>query len=122
MERSRGLNIGLWVVSALLGALYVFASSGKLLGDPQAVEGFRNFGYSDGFRLFIGAAELSGGVALLIPRLAFWAACGLVIIMFGALYTTLGHGLVKESIPAWVALAGLIFVILQRRREALFLS
>ena len=122
MERSRGLNIGLWVASALLGALYVFASSGKLMGDPQAVEGFRSFGYSDGFRLFIGTAELLGGIALLIPRLAFWAACGLVIIMIGAVYTTLSHGMIKESTPAWIALAGLIFVIVQRRREALLLS
>jgi len=40
-ERNRGANIAVWVVSGLLCALYLFASSGKLLSDPQAAEGFR---------------------------------------------------------------------------------
>ena len=73
----RGLSIAAWVASALGFLLYtVVASPPKLMGNPQAVEGFIKYGYTDGFRLFIGTCEFLGGIALLIPRLAFWAGCG----------------------------------------------
>ena len=121
-QPSRALNIATWVASALLCALYLFASSGKLMSDPQAVEGFRKVGYSDGFRLFIGTCELLGGVALLIPRLAFWAASGLIIIMFGAVYTHLSQNDAVHMGPAVIALLLLAFVARLRRGRALFLG
>jgi uncharacterized membrane protein YphA (DoxX/SURF4 family) len=119
---SRALNIATWVASALLCALYLFASYGKLTSDPQMVEGFRSWGYSDSFRFFIGTCEFLGGIALLIPRLAFWSACGLVVIMLGAVYTLISHGLLNQSPPPFVALALLVFIITQRRKQALLLS
>jgi hypothetical protein len=85
----RGLNIAAWVAGALGFLLYtVVASPPKLMSNPEAAEGFIRYGYTDGFRMFIGTCEFLGGIALLIPRLAFWAGCGLFIIMLGALYTT----------------------------------
>jgi putative oxidoreductase len=120
---SRGMNIAIWVVSALLFVLYtVIAGLPKLMGSQQVVEGFRSWGYSDGFRLFIGASEFLGGIALLIPRLAFWSACGLVIIMIGAIYTTVSHGQATQAPFAGVALLLLLFVIYVRRKQALLLS
>lgn len=120
MPRSRGTNVALWIVSGLLALLYVGASLPKLLGLEQVVADFERFGYSDGFRLFIGAAELAGAIGLLIPRLATWAASGLAIIMAGAVYT---HLSVNESfaVPAVILLL-LIGVALARRSEALFLA
>ena len=122
VERSRGLSVGLWLVSALLGALYLFASSGKLLNDPQAVEGFHRYGYSDGFRMFIGTCELLGAIALLIPRLAFWSACGLFIIMLGAAHAHLTHDEASHLPVVILAIALLAFVGSTRRRRALLLS
>lgn len=122
MEQSRGIDIGAWVASGLLCALYLFASSGKLLSDPQAVEGFRKVGYSDGFRLFIGTSEFLGGIALLIPHLAFWAAIGLFIIMLGAVYTHVSQNDAIHMGPAVVALLLLAFIAHVRRGRALFLS
>lgn len=121
-ERSRGANVAVWVASGLLCALYLFASSGKLLSDPQAVEGFRKVGYSDGFRLFIGTCELLGGIALLIPRLAFWAAIGLLILMLGAVYTHLANSDAVHMGPAVVALVLLAFIARARRTQALLVS
>jgi putative oxidoreductase len=119
----RALNIAAWVASALGFLLYtVVASPPKLTNNPQAVEGFLKYGYTDGFRLFIGTCEFLGGMALLIPRLAFWAGCGLFIIMLGALYTHLSHG---EADKIWGALIGLALtglVAYARRGRALFLS
>jgi uncharacterized membrane protein YphA (DoxX/SURF4 family) len=119
----RGLNIAAWVASALGFLLYTLvASPPKLMSNPQAVEGFLRYGYTDGFRLFIGSCEFLGGIALLIPRLAFWAGCGLFIIMLGALYTHLSHG---EADKIWGAAIGLVLtglVAYVRRGRALFLS
>ena len=119
----RALNIAAWVASALGFLLYtVVASPPKLTGNPQAVEGFIKYGYTDGFRLFIGTCEFLGGIALLIPRLAFWAGCGLFIIMLGALYTHLSAG---EADKIWGAVIGLVMtglVAYARRGRALFLS
>lgn len=38
------------------------------------------------FTMFLGAAELAGAVALVIGFLTQWAALGLILIMFGAIY------------------------------------
>lgn len=119
----RALNIAAWVASALLFVLFTLvASPPKLLGNPQAVEGFLKQGYSDGFRLFIGASEFLGGIALLIPRLAFWAGLGLVVIMVGAVYTHVATDDVAHVAPAAVALLLCGFVAIVRRGQALFLS
>jgi len=119
-EASRGLKIALWVVSGLLTALFLFAGFGKVSGNPQAIEGFAKYGYSDGFRLFIGASELSGAVGLWLPKLSFWAAVGLILIMFGAVYTHVTYA--EAPTGALVALALLGFVAWSRRGSALFLS
>ena len=122
-EPSRGVNVAAWVASALLFVLYtVVASPPKLMGKPEAVEGFIKYGYSDGFRLFIGTCEFLGGIALLIPRLAFWSACGLFIIMLGAVYTHLANNDAAHVAPAIVALAGVAFIAWVRRGRAFLLT
>jgi uncharacterized membrane protein YphA (DoxX/SURF4 family) len=119
---SRPLNIAVWVASALMTALYLFASSGKLLSNPEVVEGFHKMGYSDGFRFFIGTCEFLGAVGVLIPRLAFWAAAGLMIIMLGAMYTLVSiNNLAQIGLPV-TAFALLAFIAWARRSRALFLS
>ena len=119
-ESGRGLRIALYVVSGLLTALYLFAGIPKLMGNAQAAEGFAKLGYSDAFRLFIGASEVAGGIGLWIPKLAFWAALGLAVIMVGAVYTHLS--LAEAPTSAGIALILLGFVAWQRRGTALFLS
>lgn len=119
---SRNLNIAVWVVCGLLAALYLFASSGKLTSNPQAVEAFHKYGFSDGFRMFIGTCELLGAIALLIPRLAFWSACGLFIIMLGAAHSHLTHDEADHLPVVIVALVLLAAVAYIRRRQAFLLS
>ncbi len=45
----------------------------------------RNLGLPRGFTLFLGAAELLGGVAVIIGLLTQLASIGLILIMLGAL-------------------------------------
>jgi len=119
---SRGLNIAAWIVSALLCALFLFAGIPKWMGAQQATEAFRSFGFSDGFRIFIGLAETAGGIGLVIPRLSFWAACGLVLIMIGAIHTQVTHPETGAPVIPSVTLVALLFIAYVRRKQALFLS
>ena len=119
-ETGRGLRIALWVASGLLTALYLFSGFVKISGDPAAVDGFTKYGYSDGFRHFIGASELAGGVGLWLPKLSFWAAAGLIVIMFGAVYTHVTNA--EAPTGPVIALLLLGFVAWSRRGSALFLS
>ncbi|MEU8819572.1 DoxX family protein [Actinoplanes sp. NPDC048796] len=61
--------------------------SSGLIGEANAVQTFENMGAATWFRYFIGVVELAGGIGLLIPRLAFPAAAGLMLLMVGAFIT-----------------------------------
>ncbi|MDB4985536.1 MAG: DoxX family protein [Myxococcaceae bacterium] len=102
---SKSKTIAVWVICVLLAALFVFAGLPKVMSDPRAVEGFAKAGFPGWFLLFIGAAEIAGAVGLLIPRLRFWAAAGLFIIMIGAVTTHLRAGDSPDKVaPAATAL------------------
>ncbi|MDB4989532.1 MAG: DoxX family protein [Myxococcaceae bacterium] len=102
---SKSKTIAVWVICVLLAALFAFAGLPKVMGDPRAVEGFAKAGYPGWFLLFIGAAEIAGAIGLLIPRLRFWAASGLFLIMVGAVGTHLRAGDAADKVaPAATAL------------------
>jgi putative oxidoreductase len=114
--------IAVWVISVLLAALYVYGGIPKVTGAEQAVAGFRAWGFSDGFRLFIGAAEIARGIALLIVPLTTWAALGLAVIMLGATYTHFLHTPPVQALPAIVCFFLLLFLAYARRGQALLLA
>jgi putative oxidoreductase len=114
---SKAKSIAVWVVSVLLALEYAFAGATKLIGQDEAVQGFRHAGFSDGFRLFIGAAEAAGAIGLLVPRLRFWAATGLSVIMIGALVTHVrAHDEVAKMAPAAISLVLLVLTAWSTRR------
>lgn len=119
-EMSRNRKIALWVLSGLLTALYLFAGGMKLSGRPEVVANFTRYGHSDAFRLFIGAAEVSGAIGLWIPRLAFWAAIGLILIMLGAVYAHVTNG--ENPVGPIVIALLLAYIARTRRGSALLLS
>ena len=111
-------TVATWVLTLLLAALFAAAGAGKF--GAEATANFQKFGYGDGFRIFIGLAELAGGIGLLVPGLAFWAGSGLIVIMLGAVYTHFAVE-INPAFPAVVALllAALTFL---RYPRALLLS
>lgn len=113
--RGRAANIALWVAQALLAALFAFAGLGKLLGSQEVIAAFDQIGLGQWFRYFTGAAELSGAVGLLIPRLSGLAALGLVCVMIGAV---IAHLLVlPPPVLALVPVAlGSLLVLIARAR------
>ena len=113
MRQSKAKTITSWVLQVLLGLLFLVASLGKLGGGPEVVEMFRNWGFPDKFYLLIGVLELAGGIGLLIPRTAGYAAAGLFAVMIGAAGTHLvnGEGLdVLRPIVFMLPLAGIVFL------------
>lgn len=98
-------NIVAWILSIATAAMFLMGSLPKLSG--QAVEQFATWGYPAWFSYLIGAAELAGAVGLLIPKMARYAAIGLILVMLGAIFTHLsnGDGLGRTMVPVAFAVA-----------------
>ena len=111
MSQSKGKRIVVWVLQILLAVMFVFFSSGKLMGRPEVVEMFQGWGFPNGFHLLIGALELLGAIGLLIPSTAGWAALGLIGVMLGAAGTHLMANEWLHVLPPSVFLAVLTGVV-----------
>jgi uncharacterized membrane protein len=72
--------------------------------------------------VFIGVCETVGGIALLFPNFAFWAACGLFTIMLGAIYSHLTHGQAALLGAPVLAAFMLAFVAWVRRPQAFLIA
>ena len=109
------MNILLWILQILLALLFLFAGITKLVlpaevlqsaGSPNAIK------FSALFLKFIGVLETLGGLGLILPGifhrqqyLTPLAAAGLVIIMIGAVITTImGDGVSMIFVPLVIGL------------------
>jgi uncharacterized membrane protein YphA (DoxX/SURF4 family) len=77
-------NVVLWIVSIAVGLLFIASGAGKLANPAGAAKLFAHFGYAAWFVTVIGLVEVLGGIGLLIPRVARWAAIVLGVVMLGA--------------------------------------
>lgn len=86
----RAVGITVRVLQILLAVFFAVASaSPKLVGHTSASESFGKIGFGDWFMYAVGALELAGAVALLIPALCGLAALALGGLMIGAFITQL---------------------------------
>lgn len=92
-KNKSGLATTLWVLQWLLAALFIFAGAMKFIMSVEEMT--RQIPLSGAFLHFIGAAEVLGGLGLILPGLlkiqtglTSLAAAGLVIIMMGATVIT----------------------------------
>jgi putative oxidoreductase len=92
MNQSRLKSLISWIVQILLAIFFLLAASGKLISSPQVIERFRHWGFPNKWYLVVGALELLGAIGLLIPRIAGYAASGLILLMVGAALTHLING------------------------------
>ena len=100
---SKGLNIAGWVLQGLAVAAFLAAGGSKLASAPAMVEMFAKLGAGQWFRYLTGSLEVTGAVALLVPRTAFYGAMLLAAVMAGAIVTHLAV-LGGSPIPALVLL------------------
>jgi putative oxidoreductase len=94
---SKGRLISLWILSGLVALVFIAAGGGKLAGTAVMVDLFAKVGVGQWFRYFTGVLELAGGIGLLFPRYAFYAAILLSIVMVGAI---IAHVTVLGGSPA----------------------
>lgn len=102
-------------LSGLLVLLFLSAGTTKLIGMQMHVEHFAKWGYPDWFRLVIGAVEVVGAVLLLVPKMAFYAACVLAVQMLGAAYTHLVNDEAANAPFPLVLFALLAYIAYARR-------
>jgi uncharacterized membrane protein YphA (DoxX/SURF4 family) len=115
MSSSTGKTIASWVIQVGLALAFGAASMGKLTGNPAVVEMFQQWGFPAKFHLMIGALELAGAIGLLIPRVAGYAAWGLIGVMIGAATTHLVNGELLEFLrPVAFGVLLVVVVVLQR--------
>jgi len=108
-----GLVVMLWVVSAFL--TFVFVNSGwpKFSNSSGWARAFTTWGYPTWFRVLVGVIEVLGGVLLLLPWTAMYAAMALAVIMLGAMSTHIAHGNpagVSHEVFPLALLAGVIYL------------
>lgn len=87
----RALIILVWAASVVVALGIGLAGIAKFVGPGHWQELFRSWGYPQWFSLVVGALEIAGGIALLIPRLALYGALVLGAVMLGAMGTLLIH-------------------------------
>jgi putative oxidoreductase len=113
VANSKGRMIGFWVLRILLATAFLAAGGAKLAGAPVMVQMFEKLGIGQWFRVVTGAFEVSGAILLLIPRLTFYGAGLLMLVMIGAItahLTVLGGNpapplvlLALNGLTAWLA-------------------
>ncbi|MHB1260995.1 MAG: DoxX family protein [Thermoplasmatota archaeon] len=91
---TRFRTITAWTLSVLLAALFLMSGYGKLTNGQTAGgmsfdEQFVAWGLPAWARFPVGLAEVAGAIGLLVPRLRFYAAAGLTLVMGGAVLTHL---------------------------------
>ena len=112
----KGLNIVLWCVQVMLALAFLGASSSKLMGRPDMVALFAAVGIGQWFRYVTGILELTGAVAIVVPKTRSVGAGLLLAIMLGAIATNLF--ILHTTIAPPLALLLLAsFVVWGRRRE-----
>jgi uncharacterized membrane protein YphA (DoxX/SURF4 family) len=106
------MNMALWIVQALLAALFLFAGGIKLVTPMEDMMKQMPLPLPDWFVIFTGVVEVLGALGLVLPwvlrikpGLTPLAAAGLVIVMIGAaVYTWAAGDVALALIPLLVGL------------------
>ena len=118
MHRLPWKQIGTWALTVALAGFFLLAGGVKLQGAPAQVDNFAHWGYPEWFLYVIGVVEVVGGIGLLAPRLAAYAALLLGGTMLGASLTHLVHNEMK-AFPIPLVIVGLLAVVAYARRGPL---
>src|SRR5260370_30284868 len=92
--------VGAWCVGLYLARLYV--AMGWIKFDPNGfwTPSFQRWGYPAWLRLLVGGIEVAGGVLILVPWVASYAAVAVAVVMAGAWGTRFRGGRVVDV--AWI--------------------
>jgi len=115
--RSRAMTIGIWTLRVLMALLFLSAAAMKLSGAEMEVAAFEQVGLGQWFRYLVGALEVIGGVAVLVPRFSVIGAGVLLFVDIGAFGAQV-MVLHQDWIHA-VVIAALLVLLIQLQRQKL---
>lgn len=98
---SRFLPMALLLMRLMVGATFITSGWSHV---TNAEERAKSIAMRKGFTLFLGAAELSGGLGVVFGVLTQFAALGLILVMLGAIYKKIAvwhTGFWGEKSPGW---------------------
>ena len=84
-------TVFLWLFTVFLALTMSLVGVGKLTGQDPWPRYFDAWGYPGWLLILIGLLQVTGGITILIPRVAGFGAAWLWIVMVGALATELTH-------------------------------
>lgn len=99
-----------WGLGVYLAQMFVPMGWVKFDSDGFWTAAFERWGYPIWMRWLVGAIEVAGGILLLVPWVASYAALAVGVVMLGALVTRLGDARYVDV--AWISgyLAGLLWI------------
>jgi uncharacterized membrane protein YphA (DoxX/SURF4 family) len=104
----------IWALSIVLAGIFLLAGVGKILGmETIGLQAAAMRGFPEWMRTLVGIVEIVGGVALLIPSVAAFAALTLSVVMVPATLTQYASG--EGSVYVPIALLVLLLVLAWRR-------
>ena len=112
MNRSKGITIGFWVVTALFCLQMAFTAYAQLTL-PQVSDAFAHLGFPAYFRVEVSWAKLVGVLVLLAPapaRLKEWAYAGFAIDPGSAIIAHLAVGDGPDA-WGWAAATGVLWAL-----------
>ncbi|MEC3920466.1 DoxX family protein [Nocardia sp. CDC160] len=114
-------NRVLWTLQIVLGLFFVIASGGPKLVIPHTLmeNNVSAASIPLGLLVFIGLAEVAGGIGLMVPRLTAAAAIGLAIVTFLAAGFNAFLAHTPDMAPFPLALAAIFAWIAYERRTSL---
>ncbi|MFD8223577.1 DoxX family protein [Streptomyces massasporeus] len=116
--RGRRARVALRALQVLLALFYAIASAlPKLIGHESAAESFERLGWGSPGMYTIGALELAGAIALLIPVLQSVAAMALSALMVGAFIVQIAVFDGQYAATPLILIVPLILIAWARRRH-----
>ncbi|MGW1092528.1 DoxX family protein [Streptomyces sp. NPDC002596] len=113
--RSRSA-VALTVARVVLALFFAFSAFAKLIAHETAIESFDRMGWSHGAMYLIGALEMAGAIALLVPLLSGVAAMAFAGLLAGASIVQLTLlDPMNAIMPA--LLIGLVVLIAREQRD-----
>lgn len=110
-------NKALWILQAICAILFTFAGITKLASDPAQLEAQSNM--SATFLQFISVCEILGAIGLIIPSVTGimpWltrvAAGGLIVIMIGAVVSSLMQPGLSPFLALFPATVGVLLIVI----------
>ena len=82
-QLARFTDLGLLLMRLMVGLVFVTSGWSHL---TKAEERSKSIGMSKGFTLFLGVAEIAGGLGVAFGVLTQLATIGLILVMLGAIY------------------------------------